>query len=647
MTVAASKCTIVDSGGTIVPVEFAAPLDIRFTRGVEPYSFAYLSTVSLASLRNPVTFNLEAARGRNVQVADNARIANWWLTSEEQGPRGFVRCYFADGRWPLLYAKHTGQYNIVSYGGRYRPASIVAGTGTGWTAYEVVEDILKSLGATDVRTDEEVKLAAVPCPDNLVNHSAGILFGAALREILPVLLETMKADLVPHPDGAMVVVGRRRDHARALYNATDRPIGGDWTSVGGAPVATPRNVALQRPKQLRVEFMRRVQRRFSLDLGGTSASGGDMELENVAPTYSTTSGVEATFAPIANVASRSPLGLTLTQVRERLFKPTMFDGRNLQPAQREEATALANIVRQHYRRTFRVLARTDAQLITRARLADLVFGNLRADGTTDPRGITGRWCERLRFGERGVGAAGSITADAVWAKNHEDGPTPFEATWLDRGDGVFTIDDGRTSPLAGVAYLGQFEALPKMPSIAEMFRNGVIDFEEHGRLSSRVQAFVYYHGAQVGPDPPGAQPPLGTTYPRAPQSVGVDAIELGLFADGQIEWLVLRVEDLTANYAYAAQWPGTLLNFTEINDRAHQIAARVVESYQNGESGVLVFSGVEQVRRNTATVAGNVYEVAVVVGEQGFITTTCTVLSGIVSTSEAPERKAEPPMRFL
>lgn len=602
--------------GVTMPFVPGAPFELAFTRGPDWHVAELVvgegsdADKKLQKMSGAVTITIECS-DRSVVGKDSKKFKEWYILSRKGKEQGFAVYQLADVRWRQNHEKLTAQYNVVSYGGKYRKDSLR--NGAVWKAYDAVQDALEKLGftvANNPKLDAAVK--TIQLPDNLGNSEGGGWVGATLAEALPPMLEAIHCDIVPDADGKIMIVDRSTDALPALK---------DFLKASGR-VSDLEN-HWQKPREIDALFERRIERRaeYTEDSHNTSSGRYDPGLENVIPEYNDTSGrpVEKHTELTAYVAQRF---MGLQYILQRWTRVRMFDvNGGFNAAALLKMQTIETLVRQCFRRRFRFVTRDSLFDDVRARYAMIELGRLKADGTNAPDAAYLDYTEDLRFFDLANPATDNpLTAVTTRSVPISDTvPAPFTARWVDRENLIFHLESNTPDRAHIKDYFPGLLSRPRGfgGTLKEALRGGKLELDTTVSLTPRFRLKVFWHGLFVG------NPVQGKS--RA-HNVRVPA-----FSDGEIDRLTLRLDtSLTANFGYDGSWPGTLLNKAALEARAKDLAKDAMASMEAGESGVSVHAGIDVLTRGKAWVNGTAHSLSIVVNARkpGSVETRITVLPG-------------------
>lgn len=645
-SIPASRVFIVDAAGTRFPCEYVAPWALVFRRGFTPYVVEVAFTLpALSGVKNPISFEFECADERASPTPHKRTVKGWHVVEERSAGENTIY-RIADPRWPAQYKAINAQYNIVSYGGEYRPASLRSGKP--WTAYDAAKDALEQLGLVVEETEDKSGLKAALCPPNLMNTEGGRFHAGKMAEVLPAVFEAMRADLVPTYDGGVEIVARSGNESQNLENY--------GVDIDGGGSLAPRQNRWQRPPAVIVQFPVKVESYFEFGTEERTAVRGQPqrpEIENVMPSLGfDVTDIDADENPVAALDS---VGQTLTprsdagfvelysyaleqagledfHILERWLAPSLFpENRDKDPndtaGARLKRKAIEGLVRGAWRRMWRVKADSATALRIRSTLASITFGRLQADGTVKANPVECDWVKILRLGV--LPRPSAHTSDAVFSRQYSFTQAPFTAEWLEPESLVFSIKNGEFPLDAADVLLGKLERpIKPYPDFGAMKAGKSAPSKAAGIMAEDFRLRVYY-AALVVAQSGGASPRYET--------------ETALFHEGgQADGprLVLGVDDITANYDSA----GALLNGPELKARAAFIARQVETSYRGSRAGTLTCNGLDPIVRGKKRVSGDIYEIAISVGRRQLwdIDTVVTVQPEIRRSMLIPEEQAKP-----
>ena len=619
-----------------VPIEFidGAPIEITISRGITPSLFAVVlrsdgtADKKLAAKNNPVSIKIECADHTSVGK-DEIELKNWYIINRREREKGLVVYTIADVRWAHDYNKLTAQYNIVSYGGFYRPASIPSGAA--WKSLFAAEDALKKLGyEVEVTDDARFGIGSVQLPDNLGNDPQGGGWVAATQaEAIEPMLESAAGDVVPTKDGKLALVEHVAEKSKDVEKYA--------MAMGDIKKAS---VIWQEPAEIIVPFRKRIERLLTYVEGGkTSSTGWDFHVENVMPDWRPGATGILDHKPIADWMAGTDLfgfkylGGNINEFRKRYMKRQTFDIRGNFTAQVLDAMFVAQgLVRACYWLHFRIRPTTAGAALddVRGNYADVRIERLQRDGTGRTGGVFMDYTRKLRFGKPNPYVKVPNPLEAEFSEGvrlNYGAPAPASARWVDRENLVFEIvfDTPQDRQVVGympgrlseeISYGGTKNFQAAIRGTAKFVT------DDTAQLQANFTAAVYWHGLWIK-DGKGDEARL---YEE--KFTGFQG------GRGRPTLTARVVSDLTANYQYddaaLGKFPGKLLNGRELNERAKQIVAEIKASLVQKRAGVSTHVGINVLTRGKIWVAGDIHEIKIIINgrKKGSVETRVTVLPG-------------------
>lgn len=628
------------------PITITIPRGFDWTRGVFAVTLGQERPEDndLLQVFSEVTLKLECADPANLGSTQSIELKKFWVISRRVLEDGFVRYEIANNFWRNRHNKLTASYNILSYGGNYRPDSVRGGF-TPWKTYDAVEDALKKSGyevEANPKLDRVVR--QVQLPDNLSNAEGGG-WAACPQELWgPSMLESAACDVVQTPEGKVMIVDR---HTKVYDDALFSP---EYTKFSGA--VNKASVIWQHPPQIVFSFQKRIERRLEfIESAGTTASNNyDPPIENVIPDWKpggTTAVAEHTeFSQYVKTWF-----FPFTQILKRFLRKTMFDVHgNFTAALLDRYKVIEGMVRQCLRRRFRFKPQQAGTDDIRSRYAMVEFGRLQSDGSNKPGGVYMDYVKDKRFGETKNPDDNPLTAK--FSENipvNVRKPAPFTANWMPgaKDDLVFTVDPDSPDSRSIVGYIPGRLTAPKSygDSIHDAIRGKApLQLDDNVELSSAFTMYIYWHGLWV--------------YTGKGNDARLYEEKLTLFKGGKAPVLHYPlITDMTANYRFkessGGEFPGDLINGGDILRRCRQIEAEVRQSYLQERSGTPKHAGLDIVSRGKVWVNGDVHELQFEVHGRavGSLETHVTVLPGkrpkATPVLTGPRAKGDLPARFL
>lgn len=629
-----------------------APIRITIPRGFDWRRSVFTITLgrerpedeALLQEYSEVTLKLECADPANLGQAQSVELKKYWVISRRVREDGFVVYELANNFWRNQHNKLTASYNILSYGGKYRPDSI-PGAFFQWRTIEAVKDALKKCG---YEVEDNPKLDGqarqVKLPDNLSNAEGGG-WAAAPQELWgPSMLDSAACDVVQTPAGKVMIV----DRVTQVYD--DALFSPEYVKFSGE--VNEASVEWQKPPKIVFSFQRRIERRaeYTEADGTTSGSAFDPTLENVIPNWQP-NGTTAVADHTEFSSYVRTYFFAVTQILKRFLRKTMFDVHgNFTAALLDQYRVIEGMVRQVFRRRFRFKPYQDSSDDIRTKYAMVEFGRLQSDGSSKPGGVYMDYVKDKRFGETTNPDDNPLTAK--FSENvpvNVRKPAPFTASWLPgaQDDLVFTVDADTPDSRSIVGYIPGRLTAPKSygDSIHDAIRGKApLQLDDNVDLSSAFTMYVYWHGLWVH------------------NGKGVEARlyeeKLTLFKGGKAPVLYYPlIQDMTANYRFkessGGEFPGDLINGGDILRRCRQLEAEVRQSFQQKRSGIAFHAGLDVVSRGNLWVNGDVHELEFEVHGRtvGSLETHVTVLPGARAKATpvvtGPRAQGDLPARFL
>lgn len=603
-----------------VPVEFIEghAITITVARGPDHGLCSFIARKdgptdrALARKRNPVSIEIETSSVTDVRRSRPFKLDNWHIIERRETDQGWILYTLADVRWLGSYQKLTAQFNIVSYGGLYRAASLNGGQP--WKAYDAAKRALELCGyqvRDNPRLDPAVR--QIELPDNLGNSEGGGFVAAPQALWLPALLNPCQCDLVPIADGAVMIVDRTSPCWQEVRD----------TAVAGAVSATDQHWA--KPAYIDVPFEQRFERRTVYSEGGRRTATPDptvLVLDNVVPNYQPNAQVNAKQEHVLletwcdqHVADGN-WPVNFRYLGSRWLRTRMFNDDDMTPEQAGVAGTIENLARQCWRARLRfrtVNTNTGALDDVRGRYADVNLGRLKADGTTSPDGVYADYTALLRYGRRKKGEhilQARFSEDFPYSATK---PAPWRAVWVDREQLVFHLQgaDGAQVPVNVKGFLlARLDKPIQYPGVVEALKKGKLVLETDATMKAEFQMSLFWNGLWLGS--PGV-PRLKTVL--RPGLDDGDGLTLALSA----------VQDLTANFDADGKW----LNAAECQERAEELAREVRDSFDRGVAGISTHGGVD-VPAAGHWVNGDIHELRIEIGARGVgsVSTRLVVMPG-------------------
>ncbi|MCZ7608495.1 MAG: hypothetical protein M5U25_21120 [Planctomycetota bacterium] len=559
------------------------------------------------SVKNPVDIKITAPDASQQPVT--LKLEKWYITSIQPHSPGLMALVLQDVRWTAEPKRLTKGYNVYETGSGVEPIprQDTLNNGADWTCYDAARDALTEFGF-ELDTDGiSNQIKAVILPRNLGNSGvAGGFVGAPFSFVMATLLGPINCDFVVRPNGKIRIINRNFDRTTNLE---------EFVGVGG--VIGDRDIHWQKPKIIEVQFETRVARYFSYTESETTVDGLDLGLENVHPVTLVVRNLfdvpdDGGYYNLFSSA-RTEVGLSLSQIRERWLKPRMVivNNTDLKSVKAHKAK-WDNLIRQHFRQTFRVRDLTGAKS-----MVDIRVGHLGPNGST----VTER-CVYMPFTRHydftNVDVTG--TPDEILSTTisqgtpldlTEDGfiPAPFHPLlFADRRNGAIILQLQKIqSEMYLTLHPGLFVREVQFGDVADITADNVdLPTVYQAHLASNFYMRVYYHGLLTGD-----RPDLGITRITKAQRDG--------FGDGEVDSVSFFVSDITANYGYEtkkdlANNSLILLNADEIAKRADFVAEQVKRNFVDGRAGIFTCGGVSSIVDGGFWVDGTIQTMQLVIG---------------------------------
>ncbi len=610
-----------------VPVPFIGTRQWSLMRGVRPFTMEIVAPDDrFSALENPVELRIVSPGGDG--SPREVVFKRLYLLYRKTSFKGLRRYLLADFRWLLGTVTLTAQYNIRSYGGKFRALSIVDGRpfGIGPAIQNALERLIQQLGIVnppDVFVDLSQDVSQKTLPENLGNSTGGGWVGAKLDEFFDPMVGEY-ADLTMTREGDLFVTSRSEQ--KAVISVATQP--GAVLYDGDV---VEKDIHWQKPLKIIILFEKRLGGLFRIiqESGTQVAPNPDvMEIENVIPRYTDDIAEEDKWLsfpeffadvaknfrgifgvklgpPPANNLLRGGVTINDARIRKNMMKPLIFDSEFLTAPDRATIARIENVIRTYWRTAWRV-TNTDGRDDLRKRLADIKLGVLQKDGTTNKATV---------FGDYVVVKRWQATPDETLSENMLNKTAPFIAEWLDRDQMVFFLQVSETiSKQIGAVYLGQFEEPIGLLTLQLVVERGQRYTTEDGAVfADNIDLGVSYHGLYVGEEVLGqeAVAPVSELFSERLHRIFFDA-----FPDGEIESVEVMARGVTANFRrFLDKGPYKLLNEDELFTRADFVAGEIRKSYEQDRAGILRFGGVGFLADNLDLEAlGEIYSVTVTIG---------------------------------
>lgn len=608
-----------------IPVQLSAPMEIRFSRGWEPWRFSVYTTDSrFDNLTNPVTIKIET-HGQANSAVSTLILENWYITSKIRQDEGGWKLNLADCRWAAEFNKLTASYNLTWWGledGWYRQESLNGNNS--WLAVDAIKDALTRFGLV---VDDNPKLhpsfAALLLPKNLGTAPTGGFVGAAYYEAMSIMAESVALDIIAKPNGHVMLVDRISNLTGDMNNF--RPIAGS---------ANYKDISWSQPTELVVLFAKRLERRWDYEEKNPAATSStyppyqgnniDGHLENVIPKYDPdgeiTGGEYVEFYGHVEDQVGYNRGVVLAQLHSAAFFP--WGSRRmllLNAADTFKFTWFEMMIQDTCRKRFRVKKEALNAGTVQRPLGSIAFGRMNPDGTTkNNSSVHMDYIKINRYPYYGPGKgpeAGGSIFDAKFSQNialDDNIPAPFDAQWVtdDVDDLIFDVLPRVRSVLDRNYWAGSLVTDMQYGSINDVVQGLPITLlEGTSILALSFKLHVYYHGVQVA-DIPSLGPKGDRVYRKS-----VDMRQY--FANAKGPTLYIKSDAITANFGFnPSSYPEEtdLLNAPAIDAAVEFVRKSVVDSYAGGITGTVTYSGVSSVADGKIITGGNIFDTVVQLG---------------------------------
>lgn len=637
-----------------VPVEFAAPFELRLSRGHEPWRAEIpVSDDRFDDLDNPITIRFRAPDDRGNMV--ETEWQGWHIVQKATKDEGLYSLIVADGRWRAEREKITVSYNIRWWGevDSYQQHSL--NDGQPWLAYDAIKDALERFGL-ELEDNPYLPQAVknVVLPDNISISEGGGFRAASMAEVMPRLLETIRCDMVWTPSGKIMIVDRSSKEA-----GSENLLG--YRAIGGR--AGVRDNSWSRPEKVVLLFARRLEVALEYDeeelFRGTS-SGGDFyelpkqEVEMVIPRIDFDAidnlGLNPLFENISHDEWYDVVSDVMNKNRawalKHMMKPRLFPfeanaaGNKKTAEQFFREQIMESLMKETYRRRFRVKKIKVGDTELTRKVADLQMGRVQPDGTTKSEANVFMDYVRInRFSQYPPGKGptnGGSVFDAQFSDNiafNEDVPAPFEASWItaEVADLMFEVSPLRKRLLDVEYWPGQLEESLRYGDIQDIVAGQPLGpVESTMELDGEFRMRVITHGLLIDEvDGVGRDYELDVTDLAG--FIGkLDEPELRKDRFGPP--LYIRVDDMTVNHEYDGTFPGRINNAALLVERAEHVAKEINQTYKAARFGAVTYEGIESIV-NGVTTNGDLFDTVVQVGYDAphTITTTYMIMPEIRS----------------
>ena len=586
-----------------LPVEFATGMQLDIVRGSQPGIFRFLTSdpAKFKALKNPVTlkFITPGPGGES----DELLLKKWYIVSCEPHASKLYEVTILDCRWKLLQKSFQGGWNIEQADGTRRGKSQTV-VPLRVTCIRAAKEAIMLLGAEAPLIDVPESLAAILLPKNMGDSDAGGYVAGTL-DTIDMFLELCRCDMVPDKDGRIIFTDRSTDKTAGILKTPN---------IAGLVGA--RDIHWTRPKTIITTFERRIERRFEVDFsrGATvvPTAEHDMAIINVVPDYDVDEVLQRRedgrelieWKEIEDYASER-LGVDYYDGLLRDFhKPTGIVPPRTQGLAAGDAYSRKLryewIARDALFTTWKVdLAQTGVGRIYMA----VRLGRLGPKGLSTPGGsVFADFYEysSLRYADLPGTPVCLHEFSRIFAFD-SDRPAPFEAQWVSDGREalVFKVSPARTA--AGrVLHLGKPNTALSVGDPQDV-ANGIPSWTgEQVQKTAKLKMHVFWN-ALLAADVEDTKRLFEIRTPAFPQ--------------GDIESISIHARNVTANFGYDAAtgaFPGVILNFEELKERASYIAKQIARTFEDGTSGIGISSGIRHLKQFWT--GGNINSASIKIG---------------------------------
>ncbi|MCP4549247.1 MAG: hypothetical protein GY835_22570 [bacterium] len=556
-----------------------------------------------------------------------------FLISEEQVDTDLWAYQLADIRWLLGFGVMSANFNIVSYGGLYRPDSF-QGDGTQFDIPDFLKDykadndtdgawessgsarytvrgavlegiarVGESLGPEDRsqlpsplvhQFNDDARLKANLQP-NLGNSPGGGFAAAKMAEFVPVMLRDA-GDITVARDGRVWIVDRSSKYLTQWEHHIH--------VMGGL---SKKQVAWQKPKRATIHYEMRICAWFEhVGLGespsGESIAGNQparLVLENVIPEWTdindTTSDTVPKWRTLSKWLKEEPIaqfGLNATLIEERMLQPFMIDTSELNADDRAIARRIEKLIRTYWRRCWRIP--TD---LYRRQYADIRFGKLNEDGTCGKPIVCCDFTTHYRWQQ---------SEDAPMSESFSFRESPFTPVWMDKEEGVLYLKLDESRPSIETVYPGKLKDDIRLPTIDEILDEGELAFECTSEFTDEFSWGLWWNGLFVA-----AATPAGDALKRT------HTMDRPLFGDGLAGTVNAKVRGITANVYVDYNDNLNVLNQDQLDEYTEYAVQQLRQSYIQERAGTLQFKGVDVIDKALAQLkapCGDMHEIEIHLG---------------------------------
>lgn len=601
-----------------IPVESMNEFEIHLSRGVDPWIFTVVSSDNrFDGLENPVTIELSAP-DRNLVAGATLTLYGWHLVMSRPVDPGRTAYTFADARWRASYNKFSGSFNMVWADG-------TPWESRRWTCVQAAEYAMERFGLRpDIGLhDISDEMFSKELPNNLGNTEEGGFHSASMHEVFPKLLEPIRADLIITPSGNCRIVGRSDSNSNKTLRQKriyDVP---DYSMIGGS--VGERVIRWQVPREIVVQFRRKIEGVFYFAEEG----GGRTFARPLAPKIGMLQNVARdpdgdfrNFGEASGEWTRGWIGpgSAVGHMRRFWFRPELFPFDAVPENLRSAPDWAGRVIdaeeqlRMAWRRYYRVdFTDEPSRACSRIRLGRLDEGG----GTLSAGGVLCDYTtvhDAFVMTRREIQGPSSRMMEGTLSQGRGFTVSPFQAVWADEDERVFVIVPTTSGKNTKIVFPGLFESDMTLRLSLTAVESGETVYNtvrSSPIISAGFKAAVYWNGYVVRP--------FGWFYERE-HSVSRPAHGAG-------PRVFVPAGDMTANFRLtggqtaaemeqAAAGGGSyeLLNNDEVQARATEVAQAVLQTYEQGTSGVATCGGVHAIASGGIITGGPIHNTIIQFG---------------------------------
>lgn len=641
------------SSGSRIAVEFIGSFSLEMPRGTDAGEVKLLTSrpEEFNSIgAGACTFLFSHDKGDLGAGKQTFGWKGWFMESLQPNPSqpGLYTAVFRDARSMRARKRISVSYN-VEWPDQYLRADTMTSSSTRWTCLNAAYDALEKFGFTVDKDSSTLTNWQKHefLPNNLGNSQGGGFAGVNFIELIPLLLEPIRCDIIMTPENKVRVVSRSgKDDSPKLK--AHRLIGG---------VVGERNIKWLKPKKVRVLFDRILEGGWDYTIGTSGATaaqvrGMNWQVNNVMPKFNSTKMAELDEWTDIEEQIRSEFAIADGEeyLCARWFKPSLFPYRRDRDrliTESPEGIAKKKWYNDGVRRCWRRLFQVNPRLFTTAFSYTRYFTGIRLGRLDENGGVVSGgnvYCDftrhlkwghnahqqsadpmELRFSENvKLGFAGGYRSpDGL--ENIDFLPAPFNARWVSAEKLIFEVSPRKPN------HVNEEEFYPALMS--EHLNYGKV-FELasgtalrrtplQGTFKTAWNMRVLWNGRLVS-NIAGMDILEGTG-----QRGRMWAETRTAFPDGLGEDVEVRVDEITANHVFSERLlriinignihtytPDVLANKEEIEDVADHITEQIVQTYNQNRAGTAHVAGVSALAAGIWT-GGAIHNVRLAVGEGG------------------------------